>query len=845
MHLLKGYLALLLLTFSLSGATAQEGPPPVKNDSITLAQAYINLTLTKEYFEGISVERISNILPFEKMELASITDSAFIRDNAALYHFSYSLLYYNQAKLLFRTKKNTDRETLIDWKNSLEKAIENFYSSKRYASWEQDNSFFDLIKFEERSYTNLHKELFDLKSFFTPYFNQDILPDFKRIFLKAKNSDKFETDSLSYFANIYSFEYNFAIVEREFDSNNYDFGPNTLALPSEYGHFKKNYNYNQTTTRIDTTYPLDDQLDLILRYVQLKRLASRTHSDSLSWFESYRLYNDYFIFRDQSEDEIFYNRITKAKDTFLKNELNAKELDLLYGDLKKKFSYAPYATAQAFINLSIIQAQFETQTDSRIASILALHEKELSEISDSMFIAENPALYDFTYSLLYENTARLLFRARKDVLRKTLVEWKETLERGIDHYNLSQKEREKTDKETLFYNHIKFLQEDVSALSSKITGLKDQFTPYFNEDIYPDFQRIFYKAKNYEQYDFEGLKAFAEIYGIRSDFSVLENKRNVVPYGPYNEISQSYEMLRELDLVSKFIQFKFLASDQFSVPSDFDVEELYYSYNEFINKLYHSDFFSNGERDEFILRELNSEAIETLFSQLQEKFPYDFNPYGYPLAEENLTAETENDLARSVEERSFFFPELAPLASASYIKRNFQPGLKTLGKVDDFLRKEFISAGYSNQLHYYYAAQGFAITTSLEKFNIDGSAVAPDKRFVKSLTGQKKLSYYEIFKSMFFDLESEYRMFALVIASNAVTMSKNGMTPAFAEQLIENSYDRLPADLTDKELPNKTLSVFVYHFHVNLNSGTVELDLSGKISAQEHLRKAGLLKIIQ
>jgi hypothetical protein len=76
-------------------------------------------------------------------------------------------------------------------------------------------------------------------------------------------------------------------------------------------------------------------------------------------------------------------------------------------------------------------------------------------------------------------------------------------------------------------------------------------------------------------------------------------------------------------------------------------------------------------------------------------------------------------------------------------------------------------------------------------------------------------------------------------------MSKDGMTPSFAERLIENSYSSLPTDLKNKQLINKILSVFVYHFRLNLSSGTVELDLTGNRSTQDYLKDAGLINIIQ
>jgi hypothetical protein len=839
MKFFKFILFTSFLLLSLSKLGAQEMPPPVKNDSITLAQAYVNLTLTKEYFEGLSVERISKILPFEMSELAAITDKQFRSDSSGLFNFSYSLLYFNKAKFLYRTRKNMKREELIQWKESLEKAIDYFNRAKALANWDQEVPFYKLINYSRTSYSSLHQELFTLKSLFTPYFNEDIYPDFQRIFLKAKNNNHFEIDSLAYFAGLYELEYSTSIIDKKYDYYNYNFGPNTLPLVSEYNHWERDYDYNPYTDPIKSAYLLDEKLDLISRYVQLKSLASQSNEEKLSWFESYRMFNDYYIFKDASLDKLFINKITKIEDPFLKTELDSTELDVLYAGLRKNFSYASYATAQAFINLSLTQAQFETQSPSQIASVLASNELELSAVKDSSFIAQNPELYHFTYSLLYENTARLLYRTRKNIDRTRLIEWKEALERGIDHYNLSQDEIEKPEADLRFHELIKFDGNDTQKQQSNILELKIDFTPYFNEDIYPDFQRIFYKAKNSDEYDFEGLKAFAGIYNVSLDMSVLENTQSEIAYGSYSDISQMYDMFPKLDLTSKFIQFKFLASPQFTIPkTGFDIKQLYSSYNSFLNQL-------ENENDAFILLELNEEAIQTLFDQLQKKFPYKFKkvksePVG---AVKELN---EYQVWPPVPPKAnYFFPEFAPLASARFVKRNFKPELKTLGEVDDFLRKEFIAAGYKDQLHYYYASDGFAITTGLERFTLDGSSVSDSKRFVKSIADADNFSYYEIFKSMFLDVTYHYRMFALVVGSKETAMSDKGMSPGFAEALIKNSYDSLPVDLKNKELNIKTLSVFVYHFRYNVEGGTIELDLSGKISASDYLKNAGLLRIIQ
>lgn len=822
-------------------AIAQQSSTPSKNDSITLAQAYINLTLTKEYFDGISVERISKILPFEEAELKSISDSTFIQTNAALYFFTHSLHNYIKTKFLFRTQKDRYRQTLVGWKESLTKSIDYFNLSKENSAWIQDNPFFELINYSEESYSQLHKELYDLKSLLTPYFNEDIYPDFKRILIKAKNSESFDIDSLSYFTGIYQLEYDTSILENTYEKENFDYGPNTLPLKSEYNHIERDYGYFPDSFPISNTYLLDPKLELINRYVQLKYLANDSTNSSRNPLHNYLIFNSYFTFKTDILNQNFFSKITEKENTFLRKEIDQKELDALFLDLRKNHSYPTYVVGQAYINLSLVQNNFEKLNYDFLTSTLNQQEIELREIEDSTFIKQNAEIYYFTYSLLFENTSRLLYESRRDILRKTLLDWKKTLEKSIIYFNLSQEE-EISETDFNFYDLLKFTSEDIESLDSNINYLKNQYTPYFNEDIYPDFQKLFYQAKNQQVYDFESLKAIAGIFNIKLDFSVLENKEEIIQFGSSYEISQEYEILLKLDLISRFLQFKYLASDQFTNQSDeFSIEQLYNSYNDFINDL-------ETEEDSFIQRELNEQVIDHLFQELQSKFPFEFEITTTKM-ESGKAASKDSDGDGIVDflerEPPFFFPELAPLASARFTKANFKPELKTLGKVDDFLRREFISAGYENELHYYYTLDGFAITTSIEKFNLDGTAVPKEKRFINSFGENGKLSYYEIFKSIFFEIESEFRFFAFTVASRAQSMSKNGMTPSFAEELIENSYNKLPPDLKDKTLPQKALSIFVYHFHQNDIGGTVELDLSGKWSVQDHLKNAGISKIIQ
>ena len=62
------------------------------NDSLTLAQAFINLSLTQQYFNTLQNERVTKIIPYEENELKSIVDSGFIKSNLSVINLSQCLL---------------------------------------------------------------------------------------------------------------------------------------------------------------------------------------------------------------------------------------------------------------------------------------------------------------------------------------------------------------------------------------------------------------------------------------------------------------------------------------------------------------------------------------------------------------------------------------------------------------------------------------------------------------------------------------------------------------------------------------------------------------------------------
>ncbi|MFC5624132.1 hypothetical protein [Algoriphagus winogradskyi] len=494
--------------------------------------------------------------------------------------------------------------------------------------------------------------------------------------------------------------------------------------------------------------------------------------------------------------------------------------------------------AQAYMNLYLVEIYFDTIPEERLKKIIAYENDQIKAITNSTFIRANSSLYNFTNALFYQNQTKLLHRSSDEVSRGLLRRLKSLLDRGINYYNSAKIEDFQTfdKKENSLFELIKFDQESNLLLKSEIRSLKNELNTLFNEDLYPDFQRIFLAAKNKNQFHIDSLEFYAGIYSMPLSREIITNKPDFQPFsfGDPNFINPDYTPASRLDLLSRYVQLKYVVSKRTRVGRNFNKRLLYDQFYDFKSSV-------TSERDKFIKEELNPKVLEALYRELCNKFPLD---------KDNLGEELSNGGSAMVQMPSnslqyYFFPNPAPLASANFIKADFKPSLSTLGQVDSFLRKDLVEAGYKNQLHYYYDMDGFALTTSLEKFRIDGSSVPTEQRFTQNLGGDGKFTYFEIFKSMFFKVESEFRMFAFIVASNPATMSNVAMTPGVSQQLLKNSYDTLPDDLKKTSLPNKVLSIFVYHFHQNDIGEVPELDLSGKLTVQDHLKTAGLLNIVQ
>src|SRR5680860_100268 len=332
--------------------------------------------------------------------------------------------------------------------------------------------------------------------------------------------------------------------------------------------------------------------------------------------------------------------------------------------------------AEAYINLSLTETYFDKLSIDRIYKILPYEESELGTLKNKKFNRQNSNLYNFSYSLLNFNKTKLLFRNKKEITRDELVAWKNTLGLANRYYQKSLTKPLFTSPDTSLHELINFNEDSKNQLAQSITDLSIQFTPYFNNDIYPEFKELFKDVKDSNNYNFLKLWGLAANYNLSLEFSILNSLDfKIFPYLKPSSGDIIYELDLKHDLISRYSQLKYIASNQNSKTfNNGQIRILFDSYNRFIQDL-------KKEKDEFILKELNSEECETLLKELQIKYP-NYSAYMLKKTEELVGADSDGDGVADHDDIQYFFPNPAPLPSDSLTVADFKPSFTTLGQVD-------------------------------------------------------------------------------------------------------------------------------------------------------------------
>jgi hypothetical protein len=759
-------------------------------------------------------------------------------------------LYFNKAKLLFRTETKPNREDLLQWKNTLENAILNFNQAelKRYFyySHAENNNLNEFIGFSDRKCQNLKEEIIELKRKFNPYFNRNIYPDFQRIFLEAKQTGHFNFDSLAHYTTLFNLPLNRNIL----DNTNHG---KTINKNEEWG-----------LSNINTEYNLELPLDLISRYLQLNLLAEGEIQAKVLVKNAPTLYVQYSNFiKDLNLDDssVFgdsTDNIQIQKDKFFQTELNPEVCYHLFEKLKEKYLSGLLTATKAYFNLLNIKSHFDSLSTEQIEKILSLEEKELESINDTLYLSKYNYLYNQAFSLLYFGYAKLLFAINTNPEREILLQWKNTLEKSISHFNLSELDSvfpPDPDKK-LFLDLIGFAEKDCKTLQNDIIELKSEFNPYFNRDIYPDFQQIYYIEKKSGKFNFGALWYYVALYNLPLSRDILDNKPNGRTYNQtdytyYNwSINTSYKLDLAIDLISRYLQLKKVLKTNSSVEPNCEVN--WSCFNAFIDDLTPYDKTQFGYeykpnqilKDDFFRKELDIATCEKLRRQLIKKCGNIRYPAGIVDSDNDGVADYVDEKMAALMAKRYYFPVPAPFPSSYLFVNDYKPGLITMKQVDDYFTNIFNKKGYTGQLHYFYVESGFALTTSLEKIKSDGSPVSGNTRWSVSIGGNGSLSLYETFKSIFFETESNFRIIGLIVSPRAATLQKSPSTFGGMQDLLIYSYPSLPGDLKDFSLPQKTLTVLIYNYYQSDIGKVPMLDVSKRLSVKDHLEKSGLQELL-
>ncbi len=505
--------------------------------------------------------------------------------------------------------------------------------------------------------------------------------------------------------------------------------------------------------------------------------------------------------------------------------------------------------AQAFINLSLTETYFDSISLNRIDKIIPYEQEELNSLKNKTFQDKNATIYNLAWSMLYFNKAKRFSKTTTTPTRKQLLQWKNALDSAHYFYrsiNIAYNYfiEKKTDP---YFELIGFNEKIYFKLDNDLYEFRGLFSGYFSRDIYPDYQRIFYAFKNSNTFYFDSLKYYASLYSMPLYLSEVEDVPELKKEFEFNAttpyLGTHYGMSQALDLIARYLQYQYLASDKVSNSITLNKNRFYESYDDFVSKLNlndkHKFLYEDGiiGKDDFFNNELNESATTALLKLLKTKFPDD-GIRTYP--NQNVGSAGPDDIYLT----KYYFPNPAPFPSAAAYVNNFRPGLRTMKQVDNYLVTNFTNAGYAGHLRYYYVKSGFAITSNLEKINKDGSPVTGTARWNVSPGGNGSFSLYQVFKSIFFETESHFRMFAFIIAPKKPDLDSRPPSLSAMQDLIKYSYPSLPSDIHNSVLDYKTLSILVYHFLQSDIGEVPMLETKNALPVKKHLANSKLAALL-
>jgi hypothetical protein len=175
-----------------------------------------------------------------------------------------------------------------------------------------------------------------------------------------------------------------------------------------------------------------------------------------------------------------------------------------------------------------------------------------------------------------------------------------------------------------FYQFIKFDTRSYYDFNDGLNQLAEVVSPLFNRDIYPDFKRIFYSAKNSDTIYLDSLSWYAGLYEIRNagydqNIHAYRSEFRTEPDDPGLFILSSAP-----DLIKRYLYLLYFAREK---RDHINIGHLYNEYHNFVKALNPADTLNFRDADDvikkdtFFNRELGSAAGTAPASTFKEKLP--------------------------------------------------------------------------------------------------------------------------------------------------------------------------------------------------------------------------------
>ncbi len=480
--------------------------------------------------------------------------------------------------------------------------------------------------------------------------------------------------------------------------------------------------------------------------------------------------------------------------------------------------------AQSFINLSLTTSYFKKIPATRLQKIIVYVEKELSSIKAPAFIRTNQQVLNTCYTHLYLIQVKQTLRANNSN-RKVLL----TCSRLIDSVDLYHSHLRPVayNVPDPFYEFISFNNEKLQDLQSAIDTTKYQLGREFNRNIYPDFQRILYHFDKTGQVLLDSLAYFAGIFRINFDRAVIKQVHTTT--------LNTYRIEMPLELISQYLQFQYLLLHQ--QPS-IDTIKLYEDLEAFHDILSLHTYPELIPKDNFIHRTFTEQRYQELFERIKRKYP-----------RPDITRDSDGDGVsdqmdgNTYTKGKYYFPETAPFPSCKAAKSHFLPNKSLIKDIDAYMKNLLQASGYEGRYRYYYMQEGFAIGTVLEKIDKNGNP-DPDKRWYTT-AASTHFNLYDIFNTIFFAQSSHFRMMAFTFCPKEALVQGSPAVFDSMTALLQDGYTTLPQDLETVALPDKTVTILVYHFYQSDVGEVPVLDVTNRLSVADHLKSSPLNEILK